>query len=170
MSDSKQDSDVICNQLRLFIVELVTFFCDNQSCDWALAYQQMIDVDQKVGALLTQIKWRRKDMQVADEAALNGTYSIPTSNFQGYPDIDSEVDDFGSSSNPFSFSDSGSLPFDDEIEASRNALMSIRERLTNLRGQVGIDADSAIEGIANIMGTIGKLRRAKNYSNLQGLL
>lgn len=161
MSDSKQDSDVICNQLRLFIVELVKFFCDNESCDWALAYQQMIDIDQKVGALLTQIKWRRKEMQ--------GTFSMPSSNFQGYLDIDSD-DDFGSSANPFSFSDSGSLPFDDEIEASRNALLSIRERLTNMRGQLGIDADSAIEGIANIMGTIGKLRRAKNYSNLHGLL
>lgn len=170
----KQDSDIVCNQLRSFIVDLLTFFCDNHDCDWTLAYQQLNEFGLKIATLLNQIRLRRQDLQVSGGARGppgNQTYTMFSADFQDQEDTsDSNEDD--SYFNPLALSESteGSSPFDEEIEASKNTLRSIRERLRNLKGHVGIDADSAIEGITSAMGTIGKLRRAKNYSNLQGLI
>lgn len=172
MSDAaKQDSDIVCNQLRSFVVDLLTFFCDNHDCDWTLAYQQLNEFGLKIATLLNQIKLRRQDLQVSGGAQGppgNQTYTMFSSDFQDTSD-DYEYD---SSFDPFSMSEptEGGSPFDEEIETSKNTLRSIRERLANLKGHVGIDVDSAIEGITSAMGTIGKLRRARNYSNLQGLI
>lgn len=168
---AKQDSDIVCNQLRSFIVDLLTFFCDNHDCDWTLAYQQLNEFGLKISKLLNQIKSRRQDLQVSGGARGppgNQTYTKFSTDFEDT--FDDYVDD--SVFNPFSMLESteGSSPFDEEIEASKDTLRSIRERLRNLKGQIGIDADSAIEGITSAMGTIGKLRRARNYSNLQGLI
>lgn len=169
---AKQDSDIVCNQLRSFIVDLLTFFCDNHDCDWTLAYQQLNEFGLKISKLLNQIKSRRQDLQVSGGARGppgNQTYTKFSMDFE---DTSDDYDDGSSFTNPFSLSEltEGSSPFDEEIEASKDTLRSIRERLRNLKGQIGIDADSAIEGITSAMGTIGKLRRARNYSNLQGLI
>lgn len=168
----QQDISILCNQLKRFVVELVKFFCDNQNCDWALIYQQLNVIKSKTQTVINRIEMRRQEIEGArDPNSFHGrTYTQFSSDFL---DVESENNDdnYNSSHNPFSVTefDENGQTIEEEIENSRRALESIHERLVNLRDHIGIDAENAIEGIANVMGTIGNLRRTRNYSNLHGL-
>lgn len=162
----QHDLDKSTNEIRGFIVSLIKFFAQNKTCDWPMIYQELNNMNSQVDILLEQIKLRQERL-IINRENVRETFSID--------DEDTESDYGPTLSNPFDFtpsSDEGSLPFDVEIKKNSEVLEEINKRLGNLKGNIGIDVVSnanAAQGLANMIGAFGNLKRAKNFSNLAGL-
>lgn len=162
----QQDLDIVNNELRGFIVSLYKFFSESKDCDWPMIYDELNNMNAQVEILLEQIKVRQERIMISTRNVRETLSTLEESESEEYPTM----------SNPFDFTPStigsSSLPFNDEIKKNSEVLNDINNRLKNLKDEIGIDFDtsgSLAEGFGNMMGKIGNLKRAKNYSNLAGL-
>ena len=144
----QQDFEILINEIRSFIVQLHKFFFDSdEMCDWELAKKELNYMNSQVGALLNRIKTRQEQVSMIRGGTTRSTR------------ITINEEDESWLENPLSASSESSLE-------TKSALDEIHERLTNLEGVIGIEVDK------NMFGGLvtGNLKRAKNFSNLAGLL
>jgi hypothetical protein len=164
-SDLQQDLNIVNNEIRGFIISLFRFFSESKINDGPLVYEELNNMKGQLAILLEQIKVRQERLKIENENVQD--------TFLGYEDIDSG---WTTLSDPFEFASSSGggsdlQAFTEEIKKNSEVLDEVNNRMANLKGNIGIDISStnSAEGFANVMGELGNLRRAKNYSNLAGL-
>lgn len=132
--------EVICTEMRSFIMSIYKFFCNNQDCNWGAVYTIIGEIDFTTQSMINEIFMQQ--LRIDDEReATRYSFDQSSSNF-----VPSTFDTQSSNEN-------------------KSILDNIRRRLDHLNVSPR-SADSLVEGLINIDRTENNLRRFRNYENL----
>lgn len=136
--------EMICAEIRCFIMSMFKFFCKNQECNWEAVYTLIGEIDLTTQSLINEIFMQQ--LRIDDEReATQYSSDQSSSNFV-----------------PSTFDTQSSSEYGRE---NRSILNNIRRRLDHLNVSER-SADSLVEGLLNIEQTENNLRRFRNCENL----
>ncbi|KAL7046750.1 hypothetical protein ACKWTF_002700 [Chironomus riparius] len=139
--------EIICMEIRSFIMSIYKFFCNNQDCNWGAIYTLIGEIDFTTQSMINEIFMQQ--LRIDDEReATRFSSDQSSSNFI-----------------PSTFETQSSNEYGRE---NRSILDNIRQRLDHLNVSAR-STDSLIEGLLNIEQTENNLRRFRNYENLNYL-
>jgi hypothetical protein len=132
--------EIICTEMRSFIMSIYKFFCNNQDCNWGAVYTLIGEIDLTTQSMINEIFMQQLRIDDAREAT---RYSSDQSSSNFIP-----------------------TTFDTQSSNEKKSILdNIRRRLDYLNVSAR-SADSLVEGLANIDRTENNLRRFRNYENL----
>ncbi|KAG5676999.1 hypothetical protein PVAND_006790 [Polypedilum vanderplanki] len=145
--------EILCNEMRLFIMSLYKFFCEHFQSDCHGVRKLIAEIDLTAQTIINQIFVRQLAIENMREATIDESLYDDDSYNVYQPTLSSYEDSQVSNNQSF--------------EVNQNALNETQNRLKKISFNHK-HAKSLIEGLKNVEQTEQNLRRFRNMNNLQG--
>lgn len=131
--------EVVCTEIRSFIMSVYKFFCNNHNCNWNSVYKLLGEIDLVTQSMLNEIFLQQMRVDDIRECSIRSSYAGPSIR------LPSQLSESSESSESII----------DDLQR-RADLMNINSHSTG----------SLVEGLRNIEQAETNLRRFRNMSNL----